>query len=208
MPCALPESAQGPKHSHMPGNYSLATVEVRTNDRAKPKKVRISAKVRDACELLVNQGLHRSKAAKAVGLQDNSLYRAMRKPEVKALIMSLERDFRTSEGRRSVAKIATLRDKADSEHVQFKSAEWLAGLEGIAPVSRTEHSHIHAHQMIAPGLNISFSAKGDDDLIEGELVDCHMIPDQTTEQEKASNTKGIVQSIPHPALRNGTPDDE
>ena len=203
----MPQPAKLPEYPHMP-TYQLETVEVRPTDRSKPKKVRISKAVRNACALMVNVGLHRSKAAKAVGLHDNSLYRAMRKPEVKALIMSLERDFRTSEGRRSVAKIATLRDKADSEHVQFKSAEWLAGLEGIAPVSRTEHSHIHAHQMIAPGLNISFGGDNPGDVIEGELVDCHMIPDQTTEQEKASNTKGIVQSIPHPALRNGKPDDE
>lgn len=188
--------------------YQIETLEIQTHDRAKPKTVRISGKVRQACELLVNVGLHRSKAAKAVGLHDNSLYRAMRKPEVKALIISLERDFRTSEARRSVAKIASLRDKATSEHVQKDSAIWLAGLEGIAPVTRTEHSHIHAHQMIAPGLNISFSANGGDDVIEGELIDVHMIPDQTTEQEKASNTKDIVQSIPHPALRNDRPDDE
>lgn len=187
----------------MPG-YALETVEVQ-HERAKaPSKVRISRNVRRACALIVNEGKTRAEAAEAVGIKDDTLYKAMTKPEVKAVLNSMKGDFRTQESWKSVHKIRELRDEAESEPVQRDSAMWLAGLEGIAPVSRTEHSHIHAHQMIAPGLNISFTQPGQ--VIEGEVVG-HMIQDQTTEPGKASINRGLSPSVPHPALRNAEAED-
>ena len=47
------------------------------------KTVRMTARVRAAIELMVWQGLKRDEAAQAAGLKDNSLYAALRKPDVR-----------------------------------------------------------------------------------------------------------------------------
>src|ERR1700745_2715961 len=60
------------------------------------RTVKMTARVRSAVSLMVRKGLERGDAAKAVGLQPNSLYVAMRKPEVKSLYLSECEAFRLS----------------------------------------------------------------------------------------------------------------
>jgi hypothetical protein len=60
------------------------------------RTVRITARVREAVSLMVWEGLKRDDAAKAVGLKPNSLYVAMRKPDVKSLYLAECESFRLS----------------------------------------------------------------------------------------------------------------
>lgn len=54
----------------------------------KPTEYRISRKVRTAIEAMVWGGLKRHEAAERAGMKDNSLYVALRKPDVKALYLA------------------------------------------------------------------------------------------------------------------------
>lgn len=116
------------------------------------RKTRITAKVREAIRLMVEHSLNRPKAAEQAGLKDNSLYVALRRPEVCAFRSELMRVLRESEASRTISRVATLADTAQSEHVRLGANEFLAGIEGIAPVARSENVHIHAH--LIPGLTV------------------------------------------------------
>src|SRR5262245_11767588 len=101
------------------------------------RKTRISTKVREAVRLMVEEGLNRATAAERVGLRDNSLYIALRKPDVCSYRNELMRALRESEASRTISRAAKLADTAESEHVRRDANEWLAGIEGIAPVQRS-----------------------------------------------------------------------
>jgi hypothetical protein len=60
------------------------------------RTVKMTGRVRAAVSLMVWNGLKRDDAAKAVGLQPNSLYVAMRKPDVKSLYLTECESFRLS----------------------------------------------------------------------------------------------------------------
>ena len=116
-------------------------------------KTRISAKVRDAVRLMVEEGLNRAQASERAGLKDNSLYVALRRPEVCAFRTEIMEALRTSAASRTIAKAEMLMDDAESEHVQADMTKWLAGIVGIIPVQRSENLHIHA--TTTPGLIIN-----------------------------------------------------
>ena len=97
--------------------------------------------LRMALEKMVNEGLKRAEAAKAVGMTDHSLREALRRPHVQAYRRALMDELRTSEGHRSYLKLTELREKAASEHVQMESAKFVAGVSGISPVQKQEVTH-------------------------------------------------------------------
>ncbi len=113
-----------------------------------PRQVRISRKVRDACRFMVYEGLKRRDAAERVGLTDNALYIAFRKPEVLALQQEMMADLRQSAAARSIARVDRLADEADSEHVRLQANTFLLGIEGVRPAERHVHDHTHR---IVPG---------------------------------------------------------
>lgn len=153
-------------------------------------KTRISARVREAIRLMVETGLKRPDAAQAVGLQDNSLYIAMRKPEVLAWRAECMQILRTSAASRMVAKAVELADDAKSESVKLDAIKWVAGLEGIAPVQRTEN--IHHLNVQVPGLEIVFSHREPAPLIH----------DQSHEPGSHSPINSLPPPVPHPSMRN------
>jgi hypothetical protein len=60
--------------------------------------------------------------------------------------------LRTSAAARTIAKAEMLMDGAESEHVQADMTKWLAGLEGISPIARSES--VNVHKVLVPGLTI------------------------------------------------------
>lgn len=116
------------------------------------RKTRIGSKVKEAVRLMVEEGLKRPVAAERAGLKDNSLYVALRRPDVCAFRAELMRVLRESEASRTIARVATLADTAQSEHVRLGANEFLAGIEGISPVQRSESLHVHQH--LVPGLTV------------------------------------------------------
>jgi hypothetical protein len=118
-----------------------------------PRKARISGPVRAAIRLMVDEGRSRAEAAKACGITDDWLYRALERPECKSFRNHLMQVLRESEASRTIARAAKLADEAESEHVKLQANTWLAGLESIAPIQRTENMHVHQH--VIPGLTIN-----------------------------------------------------
>jgi hypothetical protein len=115
-------------------------------------KTRISGRVRVAVTAMVETGLSRSAAASAAGLTDHGLYQALRKPLVLELLRTLQEVKRTSAGSRTIARAEVLADSAQSEHVRLQANEWLGGIAGIAPISKSEIDHRHSGMV--PGLVI------------------------------------------------------
>lgn len=169
---------------------ALATVQTLHETAKAPKTVRISVRVKHAVEQMVDHARNRAEAAQIAGITDDALYRALLKPEVQAYRNDRMRVLRTSEASRTIARAARLADKAESEHVQLQANTWLAGLEGLSPVQRTENTHIHA--LVLPGLRI----------VEANREPAHLIDGQAHEVESMNVINALPQSVPHPAQRN------
>lgn len=153
-----------------------------------PKKTRMSARVRAAVQAMVEDGLSRADAAAKAGLEDNSLYKALRRPDVCAYRNDLMRALRESEASRSISRVAKLADTAESEHVRLESNKWLGGIEGVSPVSRSESVyHVHSTQ---PGLQIVFLEAPAAPAIEGTA----------SRVEEAPEATAFPEPVPHPAL--------
>jgi hypothetical protein len=108
----------------------IATIDRsdRPNPAGKPAKtIKIGPQVRNAIEAMVWQGLTRKAAAEAVGLKDNSLYAAFRKPDVKAHYLRELDVLRLGERSRSIHRLTELRDQDDNKMVAFNAAKELAG---------------------------------------------------------------------------------
>lgn len=116
------------------------------------RKTRISPKVREAIRLMAEDGRSRSEAAKACGITDDWLYRALLRPECRALRVALVASLRESEATRSIARVAKLADESSSDHVKLGANTLLMGIEGISPVAKAEIAHRHTG--LTPGLTI------------------------------------------------------
>lgn len=79
---------------------------------SKPPAIeRVTGKVRAAIEAMVWQALPRGQAAKAAGISEHGLYKALRKPPVRALYLSEIEVLRTSERARNIHALAEVRDQ-------------------------------------------------------------------------------------------------
>lgn len=105
-----------------------------------PSKLRISARLKEAIDLMILNGLIRKEAAEKAGLTDHSLYTALRKPHVIAYKNEVMRAFRESEIERSFTRMVDLRDNAKSEHVNADMAKTIASYdERFQPGQRVTH---------------------------------------------------------------------
>jgi hypothetical protein len=94
---------------------------------------------------MYTEALSRKDAAARVGIADYSLYMALRNPVVMKYWNEWRDVLRTSEGPRSIHKIAHLRDNAESERVQLDAAKHLDGGDKGAGVT------VNVGVNIAPG---------------------------------------------------------
>lgn len=163
----------------------LETVTLKPQPNAKPRQVRISAKVRRAVDAMVDGGLKRDQAAKHAGITDNALYVAMTKPEVKAYRLTRMGVFRESAEARTVAVVDQLLE-AESESVRLDAVKYL-----VPPISKSEITH--THQGHIQGLTIVFAAPTDQPMV----IDA--APQQV---ERAKLIKSLPAPIPHPAISN------
>jgi len=166
---------------------ALATVEVQHSNAHAPRKVRISTNVKRAIEAMVHDGKKRAEAAQIAGILDESLRQALTRQECCAYLNDQLRVKRTSAAARTVAKAEQLMDGAESEHVQADMTKWLAGLEGISPVQRTE-STINLRAPVGPGLVILMVAAPDP-----------LIRHQQSEGGLTSTNSRLPPPVPHPA---------
>jgi hypothetical protein len=153
-----------------------------------PPKQRVSARVRVAIEKMVDHALTRTEAAQLAGLTDHALYCALRKPHVQAYRYERMEVLRSSEASRTISRAVKLADTAESEHVRNDANKWLAGIDGIAPVQRSEN--VHLHHSAAPGLTIIYAPVA------------HAAAPLTLDQQPARSALPV--RVPHPSeLKRG-----
>ncbi len=105
-------------------------------NRQNAREPRITSKVRKAIHAIVWNGANRTEAARTAGLQEDSLYRAMRRPHVLSALRQEFENRRTAEPFRAYARQVKLGESAASEDVQERANRWIAGVSGLAPVSK------------------------------------------------------------------------
>ncbi len=103
------------------------------NGKSKP---RVSARVLKAIDAIVWNGASRSEAAHTAGLKEDSLYRAMRLPHVLSALRQEFENRRTSEPFRAYARQITLAETSSSDDVKERANRWIAGCDGLAPVTK------------------------------------------------------------------------
>lgn len=104
------------------------------------KKVQISAKVRKAISYIIWEGNKRALAAERAGLSDSALYQAMRLPKVKRLMAEEFKALREGAPFQAYRNILTLGDDAKSEDVKLRANQWVAGVDGLSPVTKVSGS--------------------------------------------------------------------
>lgn len=83
---------------------------------AKPDKIeRVTGKVRTAIEAMVWQGLPRKEAAELAGLSEHGLYKALRKPPVKAFYLDECEMLRTSGRARRIHRLEAMVEQDDNK---------------------------------------------------------------------------------------------
>lgn len=107
---------------------------------------RVTGKVRVAIEEMVWSGLPRAQAAAKAGISEHGLYKALRKPPVKAFYMAQLDVLRTSERARDIHTLNEVRDQTSNQmaRVQAVKAKWQ--IEDEPPGGRSVNS--------LPGLQI------------------------------------------------------
>ena len=105
-------------------------------NRQNASKPRISANLRRGIRAFVWEGLSRDDAAKRAGMKPASFTKALRKPHVRALVEHEFKELRSGEHFRAYARMVALSETARSEDVQLRANQWVAGVDGLAPVSQ------------------------------------------------------------------------
>ncbi|MEM7213052.1 MAG: hypothetical protein AAF479_14375, partial [Pseudomonadota bacterium] len=79
------------------------------------------------------------------GMSDHGLYQAMTRPHVMALYNQEFTRLREGSAARAFINIVDLADNSTSQDVKVRANTWLAGVAGIAPVQKVQHSGQIAH---------------------------------------------------------------
>lgn len=174
---------------------------------ADPKN-RISAKLREAVRLMVEDGLTRSKAAENAGMTDHGLYSALRKPHVRALRRQMVGDLRESVASQTIGRIDNLAQSALSEHVRLEANKHLASLDpDTSPVQRNETTHRFDGPM-GPGLTIILMqpAAQPSEIIDGDAINrpaqLTHLPDRVPHpNERHMRLSGVSMPLPLPSTK-------
>lgn len=141
----------------MPISTSRTPQKVQAGNRT----VRMTARVRAAVEAMVWQGLKRDDAAKAAGMKDNSLYAALRKPDVRAFYLSECEVLRLSGRARRIHRLEAVVEQDDNRMAIVQACRTIDGgadelrtNPGAMPLSPGFVIVIHQEQSPASGLQL------------------------------------------------------
>ena len=116
---------------------SLATSPLQSHPPSKQAKtLKITAKVRAAIHAMVWLGQNRADAAQTAGLKDDSLYVALRRPDVKQFYMSELDVLRTSERARNIHRAVEIREQTSNQMASIQAIKLLEQISDDAPASR------------------------------------------------------------------------
>lgn len=94
------------------------------------KPLKITRQVRTAIEAMVWQGLKREDAANHAGMKDNSLYVALRRPDVKAFYLAECEVLRTSGKARRIHRLNAMVEQDDNKAAVINAAMALERING------------------------------------------------------------------------------
>jgi hypothetical protein len=178
-----------------------------TPHRQKPK-LRVSDKIKAAIDLMVWSGRKRTDAALAVGLDESTLRKALKRPEPLAYLNGEYEALQTSARARTLFRAEDLADNSKSAAVRFQANAWIAGVDGVSPVAKGEIQHRHSG--LAPGLTIVFPEQPSEPVtIDGTATELPARPQVPINRigapprphpslQPAVNMKGPF--VPHPSL--------
>jgi hypothetical protein len=113
-----------------------AITPIQADPKAKPaKELKITGKVRTAIEAMVWLGLKRDEAAQHAGMKDNSLYVAMRRPDVKAFYLAECEMLRLSGKARRIHRLNEMVEQDDNKAAVVNAAMALERLGDDNPLS-------------------------------------------------------------------------
>lgn len=104
--------------------------------REQQPTTKISGKVRAAIDAMVWQALPRKQAAEAAGISEHGLYKAFRKPPVRAAYLAELEVLRTSERSRNIHRLTEIRDAADNMPA-VNAIKLLEQIDSDAPTAGT-----------------------------------------------------------------------
>jgi len=99
------------------------------------RKLTIPRRIRTAIDRMVWHGMTRAAAAEAAGLKDNSLYVALRRPEVKSYYLSECEVLRTSGRARRIHRLEQMVEQDDNKQAvvnAVRALELMGDDEGMA----------------------------------------------------------------------------
>ncbi|MDQ0132652.1 hypothetical protein J2T08_000553 [Neorhizobium galegae] len=116
------------------------------------KEPSLSPLAKAAVELMVFEGRRRADAAEAVGMKDDSLRKALTKPDVLAFMNECMEVLRTSGRPRALRKMIELVDDAKTERIQFEAAKYLDGMDRPShAVGATVNVQVNNTVNVTPG---------------------------------------------------------
>jgi hypothetical protein len=145
--------AASPLQSHFRSMSDIATSQIDKPFQLAPiatkltKIERVTGKVRNAIDAMVWEGLPRSEAAAKAGISEHGLYKALRKPPVKAYYLSECEMLRTSGRARRIHRLEAMLEQSDNKAAVINAA---LALEGMG----NDQASVSAQQKQSPGVVI------------------------------------------------------
>ncbi|MBW8285096.1 MAG: hypothetical protein K0M55_16010 [Rhizobium sp.] len=134
--------------------HSAAAQQAAATLRKEKKEPVVSDAVKAAVEAMVFEGRQRKEAAEISGIQDDSLRKALSKPDVLAYFNQCQEVLRTSARPRALRKVISLMEEASSERVSLDAAKYLDGMDrGAHQVGATviNNTQINNTLNVTPG---------------------------------------------------------
>lgn len=110
-----------------------------------PNAARLSTKMRSVLEYMLENGCNVTTAARQTGMNIQAAQRAFRQPHVKKAYRSMLNDLRENAAQNAYLRNIKLAEKAESERLRFDANRWVAGVDGISPVTKVQGQHQHSH---------------------------------------------------------------
>lgn len=111
----------------------------------KQRRLRISDEMRECVRIMVEEGLPLPMAAEKANITRCTAVKAIQRPHVKALHNQMLKDLKDNAAQQAYLRINSLSITADSERLKYDANRWVAGVDGISPVTKVEGRHHHSH---------------------------------------------------------------
>jgi myo-inositol catabolism protein IolC len=114
-----------------------------TTEPKVPKAARLSAKMRAVLEHMAETGDDLKTTANLKGMNIQAAQRAFRKPHVKKAFVLMCSEVRDNAAQSAYLRINNMAQTAESERLKFDASKWVAGVDGISPVQKSDNRHQH-----------------------------------------------------------------